>query len=88
MKPNANIIQWTRTKRPTTTRREPSLTIHLLNLSFMLKSLGASPLTSPDNNIRISGVDLDRSDIVDKCDIDEFGEPRFDLASGDLMSSM
>ena len=75
-------------KTATTTRRDPSLTIHLLNLSFQLRSLGASPLTSPDSNIRMSGVDLDRSDIVESCDMEEFGEPRFDLASGDLMSSM
>lgn len=88
MKPNAKIIMWTKMNVPTTTRRDPSLTIHLLNFSFMLRSRGASPLTSPDSNIRISGVDLERSAIVENVYIDELGELLFDLTRGDLISSM
>lgn len=42
----------------------------------MLRSRGASPLTSPDSSILDRGVDLDRSDIEDVVD------DVFDLANG------
>ena len=93
MKPKANIMQWTSMNVPTTTRREPSFTIQRSNFSRIDRSLGASPLTSPDKSIRISGVDLDLSDMMDRFDIEEPGEPRFGfdllcLPNGDLRSSM
>jgi hypothetical protein len=42
----------------------------------MVRSLGASPLTSPDSSILERGVDLVRSDIEE--DVDDV----FDLANG------
>jgi hypothetical protein len=36
-----------------------------LNLSRRFNSLGASPLTSPESNILIKGVDLVRSDMTE-----------------------
>lgn len=64
MKPNAKIMAWTTTKVATNIRLDPSFTIHRSNFSFGLKSLGISPLTSPERSIRISGVERDRSAIV------------------------
>ena len=46
-------------------RRYPSLTIHLSNLSRKLRSLGLSPLISPDINILVSGGHRARSDPFD-----------------------
>ena len=68
MKPNPKTMPWTSMKSATFNRLEPSLTIHLSILSINLRSLGASPLTSPDSSILVRGVDRGRSDMSENED--------------------